>query len=367
MRPDGPGTGRKKARSHRVDRAMTGVSIPRAAKGATATPTITAVVGAYNAEQYIGETIESLLAQTRPPDEIIVVDDGSTDSTRAILDSFGGRIRVVDQTNGGCPAAFNRAFSEAMCDYVGMCGADDLWAAAKLEQQAAALEAHPEIDVAFGGSRSFGAADAPWPDPPGEGIMDSERLMDELFRENIICASSILVRRSLWQQLGPFLEQVNGERFACDDYEYWLRALGHGAVFHYGPGLHTLYRRHGSNATLAQSWVCRSRTATHLLHANAVADQELVREILASDLRLQARAEIEDGDMIRARSSFLGSMRHERNLRALAFVMLLSLPATWSRRLIGGWVALRPTILRTVARFTRLRGRSSTVQEGASA
>jgi hypothetical protein len=71
--------------------------------------------------------------------------------------------------------------------------------------------------------------------------------------------------------------------------------------------------------------------------------------------------------MTRARSSFFRSMRHERNLRALAFVMLLSLPATWSRRLIGGWVALRPTILQSVARVKRLRGRSSTMQEGASA
>ena len=355
---------RKKARGLIVDRSMTAESIPAAAKRA---PTIAAVVGAYNAEQYIGETIGSLLSQTRPPDEIIVVDDGSTDSTREILESFGDRIRVVSQTNGGCPAAFNRAFLEATCDYVGMCGADDLWAPAKVEQQAAALTAHPEIDIAFGGSWSFGAADAPWPDPPGEGILDSARLMDALFRENIICASSILVRRNLWKRLGPFLENVNGERFACDDYEYWLRALAHGAVFHYGLGLHTLYRRHDANATLAQSWVCRSRTATHELHADAVSDARLVREILANDLRLQARAEVADGDMTRARSSFIRSMQHGRNLRAAAFVALLSLPTAWSRRLMSGWVDLRPTLVRVVARMNRLRRRSSALQEGASA
>jgi hypothetical protein len=227
-----------------------------------------------------------------------------------------------------------------------MCGADDLWEPTKLERQAAALAAHPEIDIAFGGSWSFGAANAPWPDPPGDGILDSQQLLDVLYRENIVCASSVLVRRSLYQRLGPFIEQVNGERFACDDYDYWLRALGNGAVFYYGRGIHTRYRRHTGNATLNQSWVCRSRTATHTLHAGTIDDQRLVAETLASDLRLQARAEVADGQMSQARNSFRRSLRHELNTRALAFVLILSLPEEWSRKLIARWVRIRPKLIR---------------------
>lgn len=300
-------------------------------------PTITAVVGAYNAERYIAQTIESILAQTRPADEIVVVDDGSTDGTLRQLELFAGRIRVVTQSNGGCPAAFNRAFAEATGDYVGMCGADDLWAPAKLELQAAALAAHPEIDIAFGHTWSFDAVEAPWPDPPGDGVLDAGPLLNALYHENIVCASSVLVRRSLYQRLGPFIEEVDGERFACDDYDYWLRALTHGAVFYYGKGLHTRYRRHDGNATLNQGWLCRSRTATHRLHARAIPDARLVSATLASDLRLQARAEASEGEMSRARRSFIRSQRYEPDARAIAFALILSLPERRSRQLIGRW------------------------------
>ena len=307
--------------------------------------TITAVVGVYNAERFITATVESILAQTRPADEIIVIDDGSTDETPNLLAQFGGAVRVIRQDNGGCPAAFNRGFTEARGDYVAMCGADDLWLPTKLEQQAAALAEHPEIDIAFGASWSFGDADAPWPAPPGIGILDPGLFLPVLFAENIVCASSILVRRNLYQRLGPFLEVVDGERFACDDYEYWLRALTAGAVFYYGRGTHTRYRRHAGNATLAQGWVCRSRTATHELHAAAVTDRELVARTLANDLRLQARADVSEGNLASARMAFLRSLRHERNARALLFTALLCLPKPLSRGLIRRWERIRPALL----------------------
>jgi glycosyltransferase involved in cell wall biosynthesis len=313
-------------------------------------PTISAVVGAYNAEEHIGETIQSILAQTRPADEIIIVDDGSTDGTLRVLGRFGDQVRVIRRPNGGCPAAFNTAFSAATSDYVAMCGADDLWEPTKLERQAAALDAHPEIDLAFAGSWSFGFVEAPWPDPPGQGILDNAALLELLFRENILCASSALIRRSLYERLGPFVEDVDGERFACDDYEYWLRSLGDGAVFYYEPGTHVRYRRHAGNATNSQTWVCRSRLATHRMHVATAGDEKLVATILANDLRVQARYEIVDGTMRRARTTFMRSLRHERNVRAAAFVALLSLPEASSRRLIAGWEALRPSLIRLLLR-----------------
>lgn len=316
------------------------VSAPRL----TSTPTITAVVGAYNAEEHIGETIQSILAQTRPADEIIVVDDGSTDGTLCEIERFGDRVCVIQRPNGGCPAAFNTAFSAATSDYVAMCGADDLWEPTKLERQAAALAAHPEIDLAFAGSWSFGFVEAPWPDPPGRGLLDRGALLDVLYGENILCASSALIRRSLYERLGPFVEEIDGERFACDDYEYWLRSLGAGAVFYYEPGTHVRYRRHAGNATNSQTWVCRSRLASHRMHASTVGDERLVAATLASDLRLQARHEVVDGTMRRARGTFMRSLRHERNLRAAAFVVLLSLPEQRSRRLIADWERLRPSL-----------------------
>src|SRR5271170_6996882 len=123
---------------------------------AAAEPSISAVVAAYQAEEWIGEALDAILGQTRPPDEIVVVDDGSTDGTARELDRYARRIRIVRRPNGGCPAAFNTAFREACGDFVAMCGADDIWEPRKLEWQAEAIARHPGADVLFGHARTFG-------------------------------------------------------------------------------------------------------------------------------------------------------------------------------------------------------------------
>jgi glycosyltransferase involved in cell wall biosynthesis len=316
---------------------------------ATQAPTITAVVGAYNAKKWIGETVSAILSQTRPPDEVIVVDDGSTDETMGELARFGGEIRVLTQSNGGCPAAFNRAFAEARGDYVAMCGADDVWESDKLERQVLALAAHPEIDVALGGAWNFGLLHGPWLPTPGEGLLDSRQFLRTLYRQNIICASSVLIRRSLYLQLGPFVERSDGERFACDDYDYWLRALASGAVFFYDPRVHVRYRWHATNATRDQLWVHRSRFRMHRWHADGVDDPALVGAVLARDLAVIARAEVDAGDYRGARASFAASLRHKITPRALAFALLLSLSERHARRTIQALVTSKRR-LRALAR-----------------
>jgi glycosyltransferase involved in cell wall biosynthesis len=309
-------------------------------------PTITAVVGAYNAREWIGETVSAILSQTHPPDEVVVVDDGSTDDTAGELERFAGKVRVVRQSNGGCPAAFNRAFAEARSDYVAMCGADDLWESDKLERHIAALTAHPQIDVALGGAWNFGTGEGPWVPTPDEGLLDAPRFMPMLYRRNVICASSALIRRSLYLRLGPFVESAEGERFACDDYDYWLRALASGAVFFYDPSVLVKYRWHATNATRNRLWVHRSLFRTHRWHAENVDDRELVREVLADDLSRLARAEVEEGDYPGARASFAQSLRQKFTPRALAFALVLSLSERHARRVIQALVALKRSLAR---------------------
>lgn len=309
------------------------------------TPSIAVVVGAYNAEQWIGETLGAILSQTHPPDEVIVVDDGSTDGTARELERFGCEIRVVTQANGGCPAAFNRGFSEASSDYIAMCGADDVWEPEKLERQVAALAAHPEIDLAYCGARNFGVVDDPWPPAPEEGLLSSREFLPALYSRNIICASSVLIRRSLYARLGPFVESAAGERFACDDYDYWIRALAAGAVFHYDPRFSVNYRRHASNATNDQLWIHRSRNLTHRWHAEEIDDAALVRAVLADDLLRTARAEIDFGERHRARAMFASSLRYKVTPRAAIFVLLLSLPEQRARRVLDRLVRVKRALL----------------------
>jgi glycosyltransferase involved in cell wall biosynthesis len=143
-------------------------------------PLITVVIGAYNAERYLGEAIESVLAQTYRNLELIVVDDGSTDRTGEIAASYGDPVRCIRQENGGMAASRNRAIPEARGDYLAFLDADDRFPPEKLEQQLAAFEADAELDVVYGHVTEFLSPDldedarallrapehdVPWPTP----------------------------------------------------------------------------------------------------------------------------------------------------------------------------------------------------------
>jgi glycosyltransferase involved in cell wall biosynthesis len=300
------------------------------------TPTITAVVAAYNSEDWIGESLEAIIGQTRPPDEIVVVDDGSTDSTPAVLERFGAAIRVVRQPNGGCPAAFNRAFREATGDYVAMCAADDVWEPQKLEWQAEAIAAHPDVDVLFGDAIVFGLVDGRYANPPGVGMLDNTALRNALYRENLICAPTIVIRRDLFERLGPFVED-----FGADDYEYWMRCLRAGAKFHYDPRVLIRYRRHESNLSSRMLWMQRCSHDVHSWYADSIDDRDLVQDTLASDLFKIGRSLVDEGDPRAARKAFSDSLRHRVDARALAWLAVLSLPAPARQRAGSGLVALK--------------------------
>lgn len=288
-------------------------------------PSITVAVPAYQAERFITETLESILAQTHPPDEVIVVDDGSTDGTARELERFGNQIRVIRRPNGGCAAAFNTAFREARCDFVAECGADDIWEPDKLERQVEVLATHPEIDIAFSAARVFGNREGLWGMPsaedPSVGIMDPRRFARTLYRDNPICPSTLLIRRALYERLGPFAEDI-----ATEDYEYWLRSLRGGAVFYYDPAMLVRYRRHESNASSDHLAMRRTDLLVHRRYAQDVEDPSLVREVLAGDYYAVGRILRNQGRVREARAAFVASFRHRPSLRGLAWVLLLSAP-----------------------------------------
>ena len=206
---------------------------------------------AYQAERWIAATLESVLSQTSPPHEIVVVDDGSTDQTAAIARGFGDPVRVVHQPNAGPSAAYNRAFRESVGSYVAMCPADDLWEPRKLEFQLETLTAHPEVDVSFGGARYFGLEDAGLRGTGGQ--RDPRRAA--LLPRDVPHPTSFLPRQpscggDLFDDLGGFREDL-----ACEDYEFWMRALKHGAVFFHDPRLLVRLRQHGGNVS-AQTCRC---------------------------------------------------------------------------------------------------------------
>jgi glycosyltransferase involved in cell wall biosynthesis len=143
-------------------------------------PLITVIIGAYNAERYLSEAIESVIGGTYRNLELIVVDDGSTDRTGEIAESYGDRVRCIRQPNGGMAASRNRGIAAANGDYLAFLDADDRFRPDKLERQLAIFDADPELDIVYGRVTEFLSPDlddaarallrppkqdAPWPTP----------------------------------------------------------------------------------------------------------------------------------------------------------------------------------------------------------
>lgn len=311
----------------------------------TEAPSISAVVAAYQAERWIAEALESILSQTHPPDEVIVVDDGSTDGTARELQRFADRIRIVRQPNRGCPAAFNTAFSHARGDFVAMCGADDVWEPRKLEWQIEAIQAHPEADVLFGHALLIGRVRGDHARPPAAGLLDSERFRNAMFKELSVCAPSVVIRRSLFDRLGPFVED-----FGADDYEYWFRCLRAGARFYYDPRPLLQYRQHTANLSAKRLWMDQCSYEVRRRYRADITDGRLVDETLAPLLFRLARELVDSGRPGEARRAFRHSLRYaagngaSTNLRALAWIAVLGLPVGARARVTQTVVGLRRSV-----------------------
>lgn len=109
-----------------------------------ASPTVSVVVPTYNYARFLGRALDSVLSQTAPPSEIIVVDDGSTDDTAKVLDAYAKYITALRLPNRGVSSARNAGISIASGGFVALLDSDDVWLPTKLERQLALYSRHPE-------------------------------------------------------------------------------------------------------------------------------------------------------------------------------------------------------------------------------
>src|SRR5437588_11039314 len=116
---------------------------------------ISVIIAVYNGEPYIGEAIESVLEQTLPADELIVVDDGSTDATPQTVQRFGDAVRYERRSRAGFAAGRNRGVELSAGDYLAFLDADDRFVPGKLALQLEALRADPALDAVIGHVRAF--------------------------------------------------------------------------------------------------------------------------------------------------------------------------------------------------------------------
>jgi glycosyltransferase involved in cell wall biosynthesis len=185
-------------------------------------PVASVVIISFNGAPWIATAIKSVQSQSVADWELIVVEDGSNDGTRAIVDAFGdARIRYVWRANGGLSAARNTGILHSQAPLVAFLDCDDWWEPRKLERQLLALETNPNCGWTYSGAYKVNEAGARIVEDVPSAQPDILRTL--LFYNCVSgSASSVMARRDLLVSVGLFDESV---RFA-EDWEMWLRLAG---------------------------------------------------------------------------------------------------------------------------------------------
>lgn len=180
---------------------------------------ISVIVTCYNAEGTVGEALTSVAHQTRPPDEVIVIDDGSTDRSRAVIERHAPDAQLISQANQGVSSARNAGLAAARGDLVAFLDDDDTWHPTKLARQLEVLDGHPTLDLV---ATSWSRHDpAPAPDAPLRWLARLDLAIMNQFQ-----TSTVLARRGLLEQAGGFRSALDG----VEDWACWLACAHHGSL-----------------------------------------------------------------------------------------------------------------------------------------
>jgi glycosyltransferase involved in cell wall biosynthesis len=205
-------------------------------------PHISCIVPTYNGAAYLSQALDSILAQTLQPFEVIVADDGSTDATLEVAARYRRRVRVVVQPNGGPAAARNRGVREASAQFVAFLDQDDVWHPEKLARQSGRFQMRPELDLSVAHAQRF------W--------TTRLRGQAERFRKHRVSkplpayiTGTFLVRRCVFDVVGLFDTSV---RFA-DSMEWFIRATESGVISELLPDVLLRHRMHGHNLSQSEA------------------------------------------------------------------------------------------------------------------
>ncbi|HZP80543.1 MAG TPA: glycosyltransferase [Chthonomonadaceae bacterium] len=213
-------------------------------------PAISVVVASYNHAPYVRACIESALNQTHAPCEVIVVDDGSADGSREIIESFGAAIRPVFQANRGTCGALNAGFALASGDWIAIHNSDDVWRPEKLARQAEIAASQPGIGLVHTGFVCIDAEGKPYAaPPPGANVPDYHgppvaEMLPTMLRSMPVMISSAMISRQAWERCGPFDERFHG----LGDWDLCLR-ISEEFPFGFVDEPLTLIRKHPTNSS----------------------------------------------------------------------------------------------------------------------
>ncbi len=183
-------------------------------------PKVSVIIPAYNTASYLAEAVESVLNQSFRDFEILIVNDGSTDSTLEVARKFEPLVKVFSKENGGPASARNLAIKHSTGEYIAFLDSDDLWEEGKLAEQVAYLKNHPQVALVYGEALMFAHNDNKREVRRKIGYTQEPTFKKLLFGD-FIPNSTVVIRRTCFDEVGLFNE--DSDLIGAEDFEYWLR------------------------------------------------------------------------------------------------------------------------------------------------
>lgn len=311
---------------------------------------IAVVIPCYNYGRFVGDAIESVLNQTLPVAEVLVVDDGSTDDTADVCSRYAS-VRYIRQENGGVSSARNRGIRESTSQYLMFPDADDLLLPSAIETLWKARQRTPqEVKALFGWAKMFdnapnAANDAssqsmPRPDDMlpyvAEQVSEdlwrlSDRILERLVKSNIVAQCSAIIERSVYREIGEWDCRFRYHQ----DRDIWLRIAAACPLYFVNQPVSQI-RRHDDNITHNKNWIRNHTEILELLDAAATGSwaspmlRELAKSQFASSAYFLGQRLADSGNLLEARRMMAAAIRR-RPFRPKPLVR-------WMQYLIGGVV-----------------------------
>jgi len=283
----------------------------------SAPPKVAVVIAAYNAERFIRKTLESVFAQSLESIEVIVVDDGSTDGTAAVLASFSDcRLSVIRQANGGVSAARNAGLAAAKAPYIFFLDADDVLVRDALTHMSSVLDRRPDrvacyahhMRIAEDDTMLSSPADVVWK------MLPAQDTLRQLIAKNFIVCGAICIRTEVARAVGGF----NTALKLGEDWEFWCRIAAYGDFAAMPDQVVLLYRQRfaSANYRLRKSPLRQNFEAIEAVYSNP----DIRRQFTALELKRRRRLAKIDAFWAGARNEYVQG-------RTIGFLGLLILGA----------------------------------------
>jgi len=290
------------------------------------TPRVSVIVPCYNTAKYVTATLESIFAQTYRDYEVVVVNDGSPDTTELerALASWNKRIVYIKTNNQGLGRARNNGIRASKGEFIALLDSDDLWEPNYLQVQVRKLDEDPSADIVYPRFLIIG-------DGPSSGTLSipshGEVTFISLVQENCTVAVSVLARRAAFERVGLF----DGSLRSCEDFDMWLRCVKNGSRIIYHDEVLFRYRRRKDSLSADPAWMCanamkvlvKMRTAVHTTAEERQIVESAIRRLEGRKLFFEGKRAFVAGDIPSAVDRLRQANARLDNLRLRMILLLI--------------------------------------------